>query len=217
MKLTRDQLIQKIYQEKENQRALRREEKNVIVRNKYLQMQPMISQEGGLKTNLQRVIPSHLMPVNVGQLDEIMQPYHFRVSFDFGTDPEFTPTTNLKDTFQVSQNMGFLMIGMSRTWKSAEWAGFKAPLQIDYIRDAQTTRQFNNVNPIMLNNIGYRGLPTMMDIPVYFTPNSVVEVSMSSFVNKDWQTTGNGYQEIMIEGYQIHEKNVQAVLDAIYL
>jgi len=217
MELTRTQLIQKIYEEKERQRTLRREERNVIARNKYLQMQPMISQEGGLKANLQRVIPTHLMPVNLGELDEIMQPYHFRVSFDFGTDPQWTPTTNLKDTFQVSQNMGFLMVAISRSWKSSEWAGYKAPLKIDYIRDAQTTRQFNNNNPIMLNNIGYRGKPTMMDIPIYFTPNSVVEVSLSSFVNENWNTTGNGYQELMIEGYQIHEKNVEAVLNAIYL
>jgi hypothetical protein len=202
--------ILKMLQKRTN---LRQEERNLKTQEKYFNQMPTIAKKD-LANNLSKVLPSHLVPTNVGSLKHVLSPYWYEVSFDdIGTDPTYGPNFRNEKNFQVTQESAFLLCTISRAFRSGGDSGFGAPLQVD-IRDNQSTRQFND-EPIAIQNIGYKSDPTELHTPLLLMPNASVRITLSSWLPVDQATTGDGYQEISLGGYRVPVEDAQYILDNI--
>jgi hypothetical protein len=211
--------LEKQIQEIQNERSnLRSRERSLKERAAKISSMPLVSLGGpNLKANLAKILPKHLCPSNIGDYNEVMWPYWFPFNFDFGDDPTFDVNTFREATVQVDQEAGFLLTHISRDSFDKGPAGYNAPLQIT-IRDLQSSRQFND-EPIPLQQIGYRSLPTYLDTPLYFAPNARIQLIMSSWIpdGEEFETTGKGNQQLMIGGFRIRKKDASKVLASIFI
>ena len=202
---TREELILDITKLQERRQNLRVSERDIVNNTKLIDMQPVVSGEGNLRTSLERMLPKHLVPTNTGSLRQVLTPFWYRVIFDLGTNPTITANFTQSQSFQVSQDAGFLLTKISRYWKDQGEAGMGAPLGVS-IRDNQSTRQFND-NPIPLQNIGFRGRPSLLHTPLLIVPYGSFKMTLTSLITTpaawDWALVGNGYQELMFGGYRI--------------
>lgn len=210
MTLSREKIILDIMKMQTKRTELRSQERSVKGKEKILNQMPTIA-KNDLGSNLSKVLPSHLVPTNIGSLKHILLPYWNEVTFDLGTDPTFGPDFKAEQNFQVTQESAFLLTSISRSFKDGSDAGFGAALQLD-IRDNQSTRQFND-EPILLQNIGYKSSPTQLQVPLLLMPNASVRISLSSWLPADQVAVGNGYQEISFSGYRIPVEDAEYVLN----
>ena len=202
----------------QNERAnLRSRERSLNARSALLKSQPLVSDRGGLRNNIEKIIPKHLRPQNIGHFNEVLWNYWFPFDFDFGTDPTYDNTTRETTVTQVDQEAGFLLTSISRSATDPGQSGAFAPLHIT-VRDLQSTRQFND-EPIPLQQIGQKGEPTCLDTPLYFPPNARIELTISSWIPKgsSFATTGSGKHQIVLGGFRVREKDGAKALASIFV
>jgi hypothetical protein len=177
----------------------------------------LISDRGGLRANLQKIIPKHLMPQNVGNYNDVFWSYKFPFNFDFGVDPVYTSTTRQSSIIQVDQEAGFLLTHISRDANDPGQSGYYAPLQIT-VKDLQSSRQYN-AEPIPIQHIGFKAQATYLDTPLYFASNARIEIEMTSWIpdGDQFATTGSGKHQLVLGGYRVREKDVSKVMTSIFL
>lgn len=132
-------------------------------------------------SDLQSKIPKHMMPGNVGQNSQVVWPFHFVVEFDLGANPIFSAATRLQKFFQVTQDAGFLLCGISRSSSGFDAGSELAFLGMD-LRDRQSSRQFNST-PIPIQAIGRSSKYTRFFDPQWINPGAYVDVTLTSLVN----------------------------------
>jgi len=215
--LSQNELIQEIGKMKARKQSLRQRERDLAGKSQYLNMMPVVADDGDLRGNLNRVLPKHLVPSNVGELNQIMFPHWYEVEFDtIGTNPNFDNNTRFSKYFQVSTEFGFLLCSVSRTFKDVGLAGALAPLQIT-IRDNQSARQFND-RPIPIQHIGYHGKPTMLDTPMLIMPKVSITVELTSWIPSGLMaSTGDGYQHFAFGGYRVAISDFKFLANQIFL
>lgn len=200
-------------------RQLRDQEKSLDVRLKTLSSQEQFSRntvkdfQEGMKANL----APHMLPANVGGLNEVAWPFFFQVNLDFGQDPQLSNMLRVKSFFQVDQEAAFLMMSVSVAYgKDAnnDSALETAPVQIEFI-DRQSSRRFNNA-PIPLQMIGTNSNPMIMPTPMYIPPNAVIDVEASGMQVVPNQYVGSGKVQISFFGYRTRIENAQNILSTIF-
>jgi hypothetical protein len=198
---------------KEERREIRRLEK------KFRRQKNMSANEGNvgnLKRTLNEILPPHMRPGNVGNLNSVTWPMWYQVDFDFGTNPSYTSNSRQTQSFQNTQEAAFLMMAISRKHYGYDEASALAPLQIE-MRDRQSSRQFNN-NPIPIQMIGRRNHPTTMPTPMLIMPNAAMDVTANTWLaaGNTMATTGSGKFQLCFFGYRIRVEDSQKVLSAIF-
>jgi hypothetical protein len=169
---------------------------------------------GALKRHLEKVLPAGLIPGNVGDQGNVTWPFWYQVDFDFGSDPEWTPTTLQTQSFQVTQDSAFLLASIGRSSAAGYTAGDMAPLQVS-IRDRQSTRQFSDT-PIPFAMFGRRSHPMVLPTPMLIMPNAWVDCTMTSFVSTSLDSTGNGLLQLIFFGYRVPVQEADKVLQSIF-
>jgi hypothetical protein len=212
MTISREKLINNILKMQNQRTMLRQQERSLKGKEKFLNQMPTIAQND-LGSNLSKVLPSHLVPTNVGSIKHTLVPYWYEVSFNLGADPTYGPSFRREESFQVTQESAFLLTTISRSFNDGNGAGFGAPLQID-IRDNQSTRQFND-EPISIQNIGYKSEPTELAVPLLLQPNASVRITLSSWLDADQAEIGDGYHEFAFGGYRVPVEDAHFLMDSI--
>lgn len=200
-------------------RALREREKTLNARNIYLnspQSFPANSVKS-LKDSLFGRLPSHMVPGNVGGINEVCWPFYFQMRFDLDQDPSIVDSVFTKSSFQVDQEAAFLMMSISRSHQTdaaGASATILAPLQIEII-DRQSSRRFNNA-PMPLQMIGQNSNPSIMPTPMYIQPNAFVDVTVNGINTIAQSFNGSGQFELSFFGYRIRTEDAGKVLSTIF-
>jgi len=205
--------LNQIFEERKQIRALERKFRRD---HKKREKENNVETNNSLLQKLKSVLPPHLIPGNVGDIKKVTWPFYSKVTFDFGTNPTWTVNTRQVQSFQVTQEAGFLLMAIARKAWDSTGAGDVAPLQIT-ITDRQSSRQFNNA-PIPIQNIGKKKRPTILPTSYFFMPNAFVDITMTSFVptGETMTTVGNGKHEFSLFGYRIRAEDTASIMAAIY-
>ena len=165
-----------------------------------------------LEQNLKRILPSYMMPTNVGDVNSVSWPFHHVVNFDLGDNATVGPNTRVTDSFQVSQEAAFIITKMSVKTHSD---GIEmAPLTIRMI-DRQSSRQFND-GAIPLQMIGSKSYPSIFPTPMLIMPNAFMDFTLESWVAANQAVVGSGKIQLMLEGYRIRLGDMTKVLSTIF-
>lgn len=212
------QLQEKINELLTRRAELRKQEKNFRVRSSVFSSQPVIpGSADSLKKVLSSILPAHMMPGNVGDVNSVAWPFYYPFQFDFGTDPTLTSLSRQERNQQVSQEAGFLLLGISKNFEQQDSeSGFLGPYQID-IRDNQSTRQFND-NPLPIQCIGEDSRPTEFATPLLFLPNASIKITASTWLatGETLATVGSGSFEVCLYGLRVRIEDAASVLGTIF-
>lgn len=196
-------------------RDLRRKERNIRMREGALLNYPAVKDGPSLKDSLGAFLPDHLMPGNVGSLTSVMWPFWFQTDFDFGVNPTLqAPITNQTQSFQVSQESGFILMSVCRTANDETTAGDLGPYLVDF-KDRQSSRQFND-KPVPIQMIGTRSNPSIFPTPMLIMPNAFFDVTMTSWQTVAQATVGSGKHHFTFFGYRVRIEDAQAVMNSIF-
>ena len=200
-------------------RGLREREKSLNARDYLLRSQPSMpaSNIKTLQQSFMGNLPSHMVPGNVGGINNVTWPFLFQVNIDFGADPTILETTHARGSFQVDQEASFLLMGISRAHNTDE-NGFSAtvlaPIQVEII-DRQSSRRFNNA-PMPLQMIGSNSLLSIMPTPMYVQPNAFIDIDASGIPAVGQDFTGSGEFQLSFYGYRIRTEDAGKVLSTIF-
>lgn len=167
-----------------------------------------------LEQSLKQILPSYMMPTNIGDINQVSWPFHHTAEFDFGTDPTYGPNTRQTQSFQVSQEAAFIITKLSLKSFSDTDSGELAPLTLRII-DRQSTRQFNDV-PVPIQMFGAKSYPTIFPTPMLIMPNAFMDFTMESWLAVNQATLGSGKFQLMLEGYKIRLGDMTKVLSTIF-
>ena len=171
--------------------------------------------EMDLSTKLKQVLPPHMVPGNVGNVNKVAWPFWYRIEFDFGVNPSWTPATRQVQSFQVTQEAAFLLMAIARKPWDSTTAGDRAPLLIQFV-DRQSSRQFND-RPIPIQNIGKRKDPTILSTPHLIMPNAFIDCTITSVLTSGTMANvGNGKHEFTFFGYRTRVKDAAQVMSTIF-
>lgn len=170
-----------------------------------------------LKNSLLGNLPSHMVPGNVGGINEVTWPFLFQINLDIGDDPIVVDSRFTRGSFQVDQEAAFLMMSISRshnTNAAGQSATINAPLQVEII-DRQSSRRFNNA-PMPLQMIGQNSCPSIMPTPMYVQPNAFIDFVVNGIPSTDQEFTGSGSFQLSFFGYRIRTDDAGKVLSTIF-
>lgn len=195
--------------------------KSVRSQRQLLQSQPQMPVGHPLKHALQSFLPSSLVPTNVGHIKEGTWPFQEVVNFDLKTTtdwPNITVNTSQTESFQVSQEAAFCMMGISRHANDYNDAGDLGPLTINF-RDRQSSRFFND-NPIPIQMIAQKGYITYLPIPMILLPNAFFELTIGSSldpgVSQPTPGGSSGIHQFVLHGYRVRVDDAENVLSTIF-
>lgn len=200
-------------------RQLRNREHSIKAREQNLN-EPSQFQYNNLKqfkSDMASGLAAHMVPSNVGALNEVAWPFYFQASVDFGTDPSVSSSNRKKGFFQVDQEAGFLLMSISimhMVNTSGQTATRLAPLQVDFI-DRQSTRRFNS-SPVPIQNIGDNSNPLVFPTPMLIMPNAFFDIEVSGLNETAQAKTGSGLMQFSFFGYRTRIENAQKVLSTIF-
>lgn len=200
-------------------RGLRERERSIDARRTYLN-KPGVFAANNVKTlrdSLMGALPNHMMPGNVGGLNEVCWPFYFQASVDFGSDPTIQANNYKSSYFQVDQEAGFLLlsIGVSFMTDSVGASAIaNAPVQIELI-DRQSSRRFAN-DPIPLQMFGGNSLPSVFPTPFYMQPNAFLDIKANGMLETAQDFTGSGLFKLSFFGYRIRTEDAGKVLSTIF-
>ena len=221
-------LIDAIIRKQGELKSVRMEEANIRKQESHIATLPQLAKDD-VAGALKKVLPKHLVPTNIGKIEEVSWPYYYETRFDYeqtiddgqgGTVQvaQFLGQERKKDTFVVGQEAAFLLMGMYRSYWASTLAGKGAPIKFT-IRNTQSTRQFNDVD-IQLQHIGDKGHPFKFPIPLLVQPNSRIEVENSSLLNLDINVPlsegESAKQNIVFFGYRVRSNDVDVVTKLMF-
>lgn len=197
-------------------RNLRAQERGLQAREQALRSEPMVKQEN-LRENLEKFLPPHLMPGNVGGLNTVAWPFWFQVGFDFGTNPTITANTRQTQSYQITQEAAFLLLAVSRQANAYGTSGHLGPYTVE-IRDRQSSRQFND-RPVPIQMISAKpGRPTRLPTAMLLMPNAFIDVTMASWLTGalSQATVGSGVHQFSFFGYRVRIEDTEKVLSSVF-
>lgn len=201
-------------------RALREREASLDARSRYLTNPPTAPANtvANLRDMLIGSLPGHMVPGNVGGINEVTWPFYFQVNLDLGADPDIsTAMVPIRNAFQVDQEAAFLLMSVGRshsTNAAGQSATINSPLQIELI-DRQSSRRFS-AEPIPLQMFGFNSQPSIMPTPFYMQPNAFLDVVVSGIPDSVQETTGSGLFQLTFFGYRIRTEDAGKVLSTIF-
>ena len=200
-------------------RALRDREKSLNARAMYLNKPESFPANNikSLQDSLLGKLPTHMVPGNVGGINEVTWPFMFQINLDVGTNPSIVDTSFTKGSFQVDQEAAFLMMSVSRahsTDAAGQSATINAPLQVEII-DRQSSRRFNNA-PMPLQMIGQNSCPSIMPTPMLFLPNAFIDFVVNGIPASPVSFNGSGKFQLSFFGYRIRTDDAGKVLSTIF-
>lgn len=196
-------------------RDLRRRERSLQGREDILnkQIQYGLTDVKNLKQELDRTLPDYMSPSNVGNINKVAWFFYEQVNFDFGLNPALNTGTRQTQSFQVTQEAGFLIMAISHNSPTYDTAGLLGPWQVE-MRDRQSSRQFND-NPVPLQMFGRNSCPSILPTPMLLMPNAFFDVTMSTFATAQ-TAVGSGKHQFSFFGYRIRVEDSAAVLSTIF-
>jgi hypothetical protein len=175
---------------------------------------------GEMKENLEVALTRDNMPHNVGDINKVLWPFWFTASA-----PKVAPSETRQSVVSITQEAAFVVMNIVKAVfveqtpdendflavDSQQVGGAKKANGLKFIiRDAQSSRQFNNI-PMDMNMIGDAQRPTMLDKPVLFLPNSQIEFTYSN------SHPTNVYAPfIILFGYRVRVENAQMLLGTVF-
>lgn len=200
-------------------RALREREKSLDARRRFLDSPQSFPANNvkALKNSLLGNLPSHMVPGNVGGINEVTWPFLFQINLDIGNNPTIIDSSITRGSFQVDQEAAFLLMSISRshsTNAAGQSATALAPLQVEII-DRQSSRRFNNA-PMPLQMIGQNSCPSIMPTPMYVMPNAFIDFVVSGIPAAAQDVTGSGQFQLSFYGYRIRTDDAGKVLSTIF-
>lgn len=171
-----------------------------------------------LRMKLDAILPKYLRPGNVGDINEVAWDMSYPVDFSFGANPTLVPTSGATSSFSVSQEAGFLLLGVAVDLNNIV-AGFgfaTNPFQMT-IRDNQSSRQLND-SPIPLPAIGSYSKPSLLPVPYLLLPNASVSVVLSTWLptGASITTTWNGKIQVIFKGLRVRVDDQSQILSFVY-
>lgn len=213
-----DQYLMEINQLASRRQELREREKNIAVTSQALANQYELQggSVNGVRDSLASILPRHLQPSNVGDIDQVAWLFYYPLDFDFGTNPVLTRESFQEVQTQVSQEAAFLLMGLSVNFWDYSESGFLGPYTFS-LQDAQSTRQFN-LNPVPLTNVGMNSCPSLLPTPLLFQPNATMRIRVGTLlgVGETMNTTGSGRFQIMLHGLRIRLGNNANILSTVF-
>lgn len=200
-------------------RQLRDQEKSLDARAKVLSMPEQFSRNNvrDFKSQMAANLAPHMLPANVGALNEVAWPFFFQANLDFGQDPSLSIDTRVRSYFQVDQEAAFILMSMSIAYMKDdqnESAIESAPVQVELI-DRQSSRRFNNA-PIPVQMIGTNSNPTVFPTGMYIMPNAIIDVEASGMQATPFVYAGSGKFQLSFFGYRTRVDNAQNILSTIF-
>ena len=200
-------------------RGLREREKSLNARAMYLNNPQTFPANNvkSLQDSLMGSLPKHMVPGNVGGINEVTWPFLFQINLDIGTNPTVIDSSFTKGSFQVDQEAAFLMMSISRshsTDANGQSATINAPLQVEII-DRQSSRRFNNA-PMPLQMIGQNSCPSIMPTPMFVRPNAFIDFVVSGIPSSGVSFNGSGKFQLSFFGYRIRTDDAGKVLSTIF-
>jgi hypothetical protein len=200
-------------------RALREREKSLNARAHFLD-QPQTFPANNVKSlqeSLMGNLPTHMIPGNVGGINEVTWPFLFQINLNLGQDPTIIDSSFVRGSFQVDQEAAFLMMSISRAHNvdaNGQSATINAPLQVEII-DRQSSRRFNNA-PMPLQMIGQNSCPSIMPTPMFVQPNAFIDFIVSGIPASPVSYNGSGSFQLSFYGYRIRTDDAGKVLSTIF-
>ena len=172
-----------------------------------------------LKQNLDYSLRPSLVPGNLGNINRVIWPFFFTTSLQ-----TLAVNSSATTRFTVTQEAAFVLMSYTKT----VYTKTVGPLVYTYVdpdatgaasqandlkfslRDAQSSRDFNNL-PINLDQVGNPRWPTILPDPVFFLPNSTIEVT---FANSSASVVY--VPRITFFGYRVRLENAQQILSTVY-
>ena len=195
---------------------LRVQEKELAIKEKEIYSLPAISGDD-LRDQLKRILPSRMLPSNIGRVEEVSWPYWYELEFDYsnGADAFFGANDIKRDFFQVGQEAGFLLTHVYRDYNSSTAGGLGAPLVMDF-QNLQSSRNFND-QPIQVQHIGNKGHPFKFETPILLYPNSKLEVTLQSWLSVDATVPSvSGKQRFIFLGRRVKTKEILTMKADLY-
>lgn len=189
--------------------------KQQSMRNQGLIPNPQSVQD--YKSNL-NALPPQLRPRNIGAINQVIWPFYFTF-----TAPELAPNSSSQGFTTITQEAGFILLSITK----AVFKKTTGPTQYTYVdpqnytgggdtdglkwtlRDAQSTRVFNNL-PMELDSIGHPLYPTVLPSPLYFLPNSTIEIT---YQNDNPSDTYVPF--VTMFGYRIRMDDANSILSTV--
>lgn len=219
-------LIQAILGNQANLKSTRMQEATIRQKEKHLTTLPQISKNDVLG-NLKNLLPSNLVPTNIGKYDSVSWPFWFEVEFDYSSEVDFgsglVPAVSFiasetkEESFVVGQEASFILRGIYRDYNAAGLEGKGAPLKLN-IQNKQSTRQFND-EPIQLQHIGDKGHMFKFDVPLLIEGNSKISIELKTLLNADIniaQTDGDGKQKLVFFGERVRSSDIDVVTEIMF-
>jgi hypothetical protein len=227
MSLTKSSLIDAILRQQGNLKSVRMEEANIRQQESHIATLPQLSKDD-VRGNLEKVLPKHLVPTNIGKYMDVAWPYYYETRFDYtatadiGSGPErvaqFVGGDIKTDSFKVGQEAAFILKGVYRAYHTNDLSGKGAPLKMT-VRNAQSTRQFNDTE-IQLQHIGDKGSPLKFDIPLLIEPNSRIEIDLKPILNStvtvNVAETVNAVQNLIFYGVRVRSNDVDTITQLMF-
>jgi hypothetical protein len=200
-------------------RHMRTREKSVDAKRTYLSQPGTVpaSNVKGLRSALQGLLPTHMMPGNVGGINEVTWPFYFQINIDFGDDPTIIDTNVERGFFQVDQEAAFLLMSVGYSCGTDDnglSACSLAPLQLDII-DRQSSRRFSN-SEIPMQAFGSNSQMSIFPVAMYFQPNAFLDISVRGMNTVGQDFEGSGLIQFSFFGYRIRSEDADKVLSTIF-
>jgi hypothetical protein len=213
-----NELDARIAQLENMRRDIRSREKSVQARSQYLSGPSQFAYSGlkNLHGEMKANLAPHMLPANVGALNEVAWQFFFQAQVDIGTNPTISTSLIKKSYFQVDQEAAFILMSVSRAHlvDGNGSATEMAPLKVEFI-DRQSSRRFNS-GAVPLQQIGNNSNPSIFPTPMLLMPNAFLDIEVSGMSATPFAYTGSGLVQFSFFGYRTRVENAQKVLSTIF-
>lgn len=214
----------KLAQQAETLRAgiqsLRKTERDLDARSKYLSSQAQLPNSGpeSVRESMIAGLPTELVPLNIGNIEKAAWNMFYPINFSFEGVTELTNTLRQEKFFQVSQEAAFIMTHVSYSFPNGNVeAEGQSPWAIQFF-DAQSTRQLQQA-PIPLQCFGKQGLQTQLTTPYLLMPNAKFQTVLSCFQTGSFTLAGGATDialQVTFHGIRMRVEDASAILSTLY-
>ena len=177
-----------------------------------------------LSRNMKRVLPSYLMPGNIGDVNRVIWPFYFTATTQELPAAVGGTASQGTGTITVTQEAAFVVMQLSKV-VFRRVAG--PPVEYEYvdptdsnatntpglsmvIQDSQSRRVFMN-NPIDFEHIGGPEFPWELPTPILFLPNSTIQLQ---YFNSNAAETYVPW--VTLFGYRVRMEDASQILSLVH-